>query len=137
MNIPVERKKEEAIKRMKVLGILPETIKEFEKDNLVSLSESPLGGYYWAEKDTQDYIKDIEKRLDMLVYTGIRSYTQFGVLEAFLYVSDYESEWEEERELLKQNETTAYVRNCDDDICSDIGSIGFKLGPAAGLIRTW
>lgn len=137
MKIPIEKKKEEAIKRMKSIGIFPETIKQFKKNNLVSLSESPLGAYYWADEDTKKYIKEIETRLNILVYTGIRSYTNFGVLDAFFYVSDYESEWEDDRRALKEQETTAYVRNCDDDICSDIGSIGFKLGPAAGLLRTW
>ncbi len=49
MKISREEKKTEAIKRMKAWGIFDQTIKQFEKNNLVSISEPPFGAFYWVE----------------------------------------------------------------------------------------
>ena len=137
MNIPIEKKKQEAIERMKIIGIYPDTIKQFEKDNLVSISESPIGAYYWADEKSKQYIKKLEEVNNLLVYTGIRSFTDIGILDSFLYISDYEEEWENDREMLKEKQTIAFVRNHEWDDCSEFGSIGFKLTPALGLLRIW
>jgi len=51
-----EEMKDEAIKRMKKLGIYAETIKQFEKENLISISEPPMGAFYWVEGDDLNYI---------------------------------------------------------------------------------
>ena len=45
MNISKEEKKAEAIVRMKILGIFPETIQQFETDDKVSISEPPFGAF--------------------------------------------------------------------------------------------
>lgn len=52
MNISMEQKKAEAVSRMKMFGIFPETIRQFEKDGKVSISEPPMGAFYWAEDGT-------------------------------------------------------------------------------------
>lgn len=43
MNVNIEEKKMEAIERMKTLGIFPQTIKQFEQDGYISISEPPVG----------------------------------------------------------------------------------------------
>ena len=48
MNISIEEKKREALCRMRLLGIFPETIRQFEEDGYVSVSEPPLGAFYWC-----------------------------------------------------------------------------------------
>jgi len=136
MVIPMEEKKAEAISRMKLLGIYSGTIEQFEQDNKVSISERPLGAYYWTDEKTKAVIDHLAKQ-GLLVYTGIRSYTEIGTMDALLYVSDDRDAWESERNDLKQDESISYVFNRDADDCSEFGYIGFKMAIAGGLIRVW
>ena len=134
MNIPMETKKQEAIKRMKTLGIFTQTIKQFQ-GGLVSYSEGPLGANYWIDEEQQEVVKAFEKEHDALVYFAIRSYTEFGKLDAFLYVSDNEEDWEVDNADLKSGYAFAYVHNYDEPSFSDFGSIGIQ-GRFGGLVRT-
>ena len=67
----------------------------------------------------------------------VRSYTEFGTMDSYLYVSKHKDEWEADRELIKEGQTIAYVINRNDEFCSEIGSIGIRLTPARGLVRIW
>lgn len=51
MNIPLKEKKTEAVRRMEMLDIFPETIRQFENENLISVSEPPFGAFYWADDE--------------------------------------------------------------------------------------
>lgn len=84
-----------------------------------------------------EYLRKFEEEHNALVYAVIRDYFNICTMDAYLYVSDYEEEWEDDREELKNGEVLAYVRNLNDDECSEFGSIGVKRSPAAGLVRTW
>lgn len=138
MSVSIEEKKAEAIDRMKKIGIFGPTIKQFRESGLVSISEPPFGAFYWAEGEDLKRIKEFEEQHNALVYVVIRSYTEFGQLDAFLYVSDYkDEEWEMDREDLKENQQCAWVYNHDAPWCSEFGSIGFEKTAAAGLRRTW
>lgn len=58
-------------------------------------------------------------------YAVTHEYTDFGECYDFLYISDYEEEWDEM--LYKQGRTFyayAYVWNKTDDCCSEFGTIG-------------
>lgn len=137
MNISAERKKAEAIARMKKIGIFPETIKQFEQEDLVSQSLPPVGACFWIEGEQLERVKEFERQHNALVYFVIHSYTSIGEMESYLYVSDYEEEWETDRADLENGSTLAYVHNLDAPECSEFGSIGFAVTPAAGLRRTW
>ena len=132
-------KKVEAVARMQMLGIFPDTIRQFEKEDLVSISEPPFGAYFWAEGEELERIKEFEKKNNALVYTAIHSYyRELGKMTSYLFVSDYkDEEWEMDREDLKQGQSLVYVYNHDEPIFSEFGSISIKLGAAAGLLRTW
>ena len=91
MKITREEKKAEAIKRMKMLEIFPETVRQFEKQNLVSISEPPLGAFYWCDEEQRKIINQIEEEYNLLVYMGIMSYTEFGQMLSLLYVSDHKT----------------------------------------------
>lgn len=137
MNISIERKKAEAIARMKKIGIFSETIKQFEKEDLVSQSLSPAGACFWIEGEQLERVRAFEKEYNALVYFVIHSYTTIGEMESYFYVSDYEEEWETDRQDLDSSSALVCVYNRDMPECSEFGSIGFVLTPAAGLRRTW
>lgn len=135
MNISFEEKKAEAISRMKMLGIFPETIKQFERDGKISRSDPPVGAYYWVEGEELEAIRKFEQEHNYLVYTVIRSYTSIGMMDSYLFVGDDREEWELDRSDFKEGCAFTYTVNYDAPDCSEFGSIGFKLGIAAGLVR--
>lgn len=134
--VPVSEKKAEAIKRMKYLGIFPETIKQFD-DGYISMSEPPVGAYYWVEGEDLQRIREFEKSHNALVYSVIRSYTEYGIMDNYLYVSDYKEDWPFDYEDINDNRIIAYVYSHEAPEFSESGLIGFKRTPAAGLARTW
>ena len=88
MKISLSRKKAEAVRRMELLGIYPETIRQFEKHNLVSVSEPPLGAFFWANDGDLKRVKDFEEKYDALVYMVVRAYyKELGKLDAYLFVA--------------------------------------------------
>lgn len=134
MNISTELKKQEAISRLETLKIFPQTIKDFE-NGLVSISEPPFGAFYWVDEEEKTEIKKFEEEYDALVYMIIKSYTSFGTVNSYLYVSDYEEEWEDDRQDLAEGIPLVYVRNIDAPDCSEFGSIQIRRTVAAGLER--
>lgn len=135
MNISIEEKKAEAISRMKMLGIYPETIKQFEA-GYVSRSDPPFGAYYWVEGEELEELRKFEQENDCLVYTVIRAYTTIGLMDSYLFVSDNRDDWEPDRCDLKDGYAFSYTVNRDAPNCSEFGTIGIKLSVAAGLTRT-
>jgi len=130
-------KKKEAIKRMKEWGIFPQTIKQFENEGYISESAPPFGACYWIEGEQLNRVREFEKENNALVYHVIHSYTNIGEMEAYLYVSNHEEEWEYDHEDIKEGQQLCYVYNHDMPDCSEFGTIGIKLTPAAGLVRVW
>lgn len=137
MSVTREAKKAEAIARMKLWGIFPGIRKQFEKEDLVSESAPPLGACYWLEGEQLARVREFEEKNNALVYHVIHSFTSLGEMESYLYVSDYPEEWERDRADIKDGQQLAYVYNRDMPDCSEFGSIGVALTPAAGLRRTW
>lgn len=135
MKVSMEIKKQEAIKRMKALSIYSETINQFEKDGLVSYSEPPIGTNYWLTDKQKEIVSEFEEEYNALVYFAVRAYTEFGVLDAFLYVSDHEDEWILDRNDIKDGYAYAYVYNHDVPEYSEIGLIGVSY-VFGGLVRT-
>lgn len=134
MNVSRIEKKQEAIKRMEVLDIYEPTIRKFEEEGLVSYSEPPLGTNYCLTEEQRQIVRDFEEEYNALVYFVTKSYTEFGTLDSFLYVSDYEDEWVLDNNDLKNGYAYAYVYNYDVPEYSEIGMIGVqpRLG---GLVR--
>ena len=136
MNVSMETKKTEAIKRMKALDLYTPYIREFEKKNKIFLSEMTGGVYEFDDDEVLNAkVKEFEAENNALVYHIIRTMTGFGELYSFLFVSDYEEEWEMENDDLKDGYTLAYVWNKTDEWCSEFGSIGVQ-GRFGGIVRT-
>ena len=134
MNVSRIEKKMEAIKRMEVLDIYSETIRQFEKDGLISYSEPPLGTNYWLTEEQRKIVREFEEEHNALVYFAIRSYTEFGTLDSFLFVSKYEDEWVLDNNDIRNGYAYAYVYNYDIPEYSEIGLIGMQPR-FGGLVR--
>lgn len=139
MRISNEEKKAEAISRMKRLGIFPETIRQFEQDGKVSISEPPAGAFFWAEGKDLERIRQFEEEHNALVYVVARSYTTIGKMDAYLFVGDYLEEWDMDRRAIENpgDGVFAYVYNHDYPDCSELGNVGIAGTVAAGLKRIW
>ena len=136
MKVSREIKKAEALKRMKMLDLYSPYIKAFEKKDEIFLSEMTGGVYELSnEKELKAKIKEFEEEHNALVYHVIRTMTNIGELYSFLYISDYEEEWDMDNASLEEGYTLAYVWNKDDEWCSEFGEIGVR-GKFGGIVRT-
>ena len=135
MNMPArEVMVEEAVKRMKVLKMLKQPIKEC-LEGLLNLSEW-IGILYWLDDEQQKIVEDFEKENEAVVYHVIHSMTSIGEMYALLYVSKHEEEWENDMEDLKNGEALAYVFNKSMPDCSEFGYIGV-VPMNGGVKRIW
>lgn len=134
MKTTIEEKRKEAVERMKALHLYPNIIEEFESDGILNLSEG--GGFlYWLSDQQKEYVDDLESEYNLLVYHVIHSFTAFGELLTFLYVSDEKNEWTYDREDLEEGYACAYVKNLSEEAFSEFGSVGIRER-FGGLIRT-
>ena len=135
MNVSKEIKKSEAITRMKRLGLHSPCIKAFEKHDEVWLTE-PFGGLYEFSSNTElaAQIKAFEQEYNGIVYHVIHTPTEFGDLYNFLYVSNYEEEWEMDREDIAAGYVFVYVLNTSIPEFSEFGTITVQER-FGGLVR--
>lgn len=136
MTVSKETKKAEAIKRMKMLDLYNPYILSFDKKDEIFMSEM-TGGVYEFNENTEliDKVREFEEENNALVYHIIHTFTGFGELYSFLYVSDYQEEWEMDNEDISEGYALAYVWNKDVPEFSEFGSIGVR-GKFGGIIRT-
>ena len=125
--VDIKEKKAEAIRRMKLIKILPNVIEEFEKDNVVNYSEFE-GVLYWLSNkpEWEEFVKAFEEKHNALVYHAELSYMEFGTCLSLFFVGNYKEEWERDYNDLKDGYAFVYVWNMDDNFCSEFGTIGFK-----------
>lgn len=134
MKVPQERKKTEALERMKLLGIFPEAINQFKKSGQVMNSEPPYGALYWIDDGLAESVREFEEKYSALVYLVVHSYAEFGEMYSLLYVSDYEEEWELDRQDIADGFAMTYTINLDNPDFSEFGSIWFDKR-SGGLVR--
>ena len=135
MNVSIENKKKEAIQRMNILGLFKPCIKAFENRFEVQLSEMTGGLYeFYSDEELNAKVKEFEEEYDALVYHVIYTFTQFGELYSFLYVSDHKEEWEMDNEDIADGYIMAYVWNKDAEWCSEFGTISVRER-FGGLVR--
>ena len=134
MKVSRIEKKMEAIKRMEVLDIYGPTINQFENEGVLSYSEPPLGTNYWLDDEQRKIVREFEEEHHALVYFALRSYTKIGIMDSFLFVSDYPEEWVLDNNDIKNGYAYAYVYNYDVPEYSEIGMIGIEPR-FGGLVR--
>ena len=135
MNVSREQKKEEALKRMKKIRYWAQAKEAFRRSNRVFVNEPPFGAVYDLEPELAEMVKNFEEEHNALVYMVVRAFTDFGKMDSLLFVSDYPEEWEMDDEDLSDGIAMTYTVNYDMPDCSEFGSIGFRLGAGAGLVR--
>jgi hypothetical protein len=120
-------KKAEAIKRMKLMKLMPEIIEQFEQDNVVHYSET-MGILYWLPNKPKwvEKVKEFEEKYKCLVYHAEYSRTEIGDLLTLFYVSDHKDEWERDRQDLVDQNPLVYVWNMECPFSSEFGCITFK-----------
>ena len=139
MKVSREIKKVEAINRMKELGLFDPCIKAFKSRDEVQLSE-PTGCLYEfsSDKELTAKVQEFEKENNALVYHVIHTPAMIDGeamdMYSFLYVSDYQEEWEVDNADIKEGYVLAYVWNKTIDYFSEFGSIAVK-GMFGGLVR--
>ena len=132
-----DEKDKEAIKRMRLLDIMDETIEQYADFGYVTRSDPPFGALFWVSDQELADIRLWEAEHNARVYHVVRAHTSLGILDSYLYVSNNKYEWNIDRQLLEAGEPLVYVVNRSDPYCSEFGTIGIKTTPAKGLIRTW
>lgn len=139
-----EEMKKEAIARMELMKIRSETIKEFEKEDVImadfDMQTFSVNKAFETTQNIQkmmfrilDRIKRFENEFGVLVFHVVVSGSLFAT---FLYVSDREEEWKKDREnITDDNYAVAYVYNIRDPYLSELGGIQFKCEDGI-IVRT-
>lgn len=136
MNIDLKVKKEEAVARLRKLGVYKPTIEQFRRSGKVNISEPPMGAFYFVGDAEQEKINWIQQQYNCLVYMVVRAYhRELGQMDAYLIVSDYKEEWEMDRANLEDGYVFAYVDTKDYPDCSELGDIVVERTIAGGLRR--
>lgn len=131
-----EEMKVEAVKRLRKMHIINDAIKQFIDDDVVMVSEPPIGGLYWIDDEQKAKKAEIESQYGGLVYLVIRAYTTFGLMDSYFFVSKYKSEWEWDKEDIEQGIVMTYTYNHDMPDCSEFGSIAFR-SVGGGALRVF
>jgi hypothetical protein len=132
-----EELKKECENRLEILGkngLNADFINDFVKyDKVTHLEFGRIFGMYTMyehdvkeDKELLEKIEEFEKTYNTRVFLVTSTDTTIGNLYDFLYVSSHKSEWKDDREILENNETYAYVWNRDYELDSEIGLIGFE-----------
>ena len=134
MKVTREKKKEEAMARLEMLGIKSHEQRIFKNGDR-PLFCFPIGIGCLCGDDDMLIVEGFEKEHDALVYAFIDDNSGEYCL---LFVSDEEEEWEEiDRKDLRNGMAIAYVYNKEDPGCSEMGSVGLALNESGNLYRSW
>ena len=85
-------------------------------------------------RDLPSELKGFENANSAVAYLTTLTQTDFGTIFDIFYVSDYEEEWEDDRNNLERGCACNYALNLEDDICSEFGWETFAINEG-NLIR--
>ncbi len=129
--------KEEAIKRMKKLGLMDDVISLFSNEDRLYYSERqnkqfPATLFYLDNKpEYKEMVRKFEEKTGYVVYHCILTNTRFGRILDMLFVSIYKEDWKYELEESRKGYISiSMANNLDDEACSDMGSI--EVRPVMG-----
>lgn len=145
------QQKTEALERMRMLNILGKVRNDFRLSGRVYYSERQNkffdGILYWLDNEPR-YIgikKAFEKQTGALVYHAQVTHLVDGDMLSLLYVSPNQSEWNLDREDIKNGQAVAHcimLEGSTDEVCeedeyfAESGYIGIK-SVNGGITRLW
>lgn len=94
------------------------------------LGPGPVGALFKLSPEEKELVKKIEADHMIKVYHVIKN----QCLYSFLYVSQYEEEWDNDKTDLKNGYPLIYCYNTNDEFCSEFGSISITNG-FGGIVR--
>ncbi len=123
-----QQQKEVAIKLMETMDLYKPYIKAFKEHDTITMYEQYCGFYIDEKEEIYSNIIKFEEEHNCLVYAVTHELTDFGECYDYLIVPQNKEEWE--TLLFYSNKTEhvifAYVRNVDDEWCSEFGDITVK-----------
>lgn len=135
MKATKEQMKQEALARMKLLGLQYNVVRDFEAKEKIYYSLGALGLLYLAFGGVVEVVQKFENQTGYLVYHVIDNDTSIGHMLTLLYVSTNMEEWAADRHDIQEGCPLAYVENMTYPDCSEFGSVGVR--PAnGGVVRT-
>ena len=128
----IAKQKEESLRRMKILKLFVNAVKEFKNERKLNYSERAV--LFWLEDDVMQKVREWEEKTGNMVYHAIKNTMEWGVCYSLLYVSPEEELWERDREDLMEGYPLVYSMNMES-WGSEYGTIGVRpcLG---GVLRT-
>lgn len=128
MKITREIKKQKAIELMQQLDIYKPYIKGYKEYDTICYFENFGGFWAYQEPELDKKIKEFEEQHNCLVYAITHEYLEVGECYDFLYIPDYEEDWEYLLENYTDNKyiASAYVWNKTYEWNSEFGSIGIQ-----------
>lgn len=127
-----EKQINEALERMSMLNLSKQCINAFKKGKV--WESEGYGALYEINEKEQKIVDEFETKNNAVVYHLIHNVFEFGECYTMLYVSKYKSEWQDDRNDIKDGYALVYVKNIDDDFCSEFGSVAIK-SQFGGLVR--
>lgn len=125
--------KEEAINRMEILRMSKQCIEAFKKGEI--WESEGIGALYECNENEKAIIEEFRRNNpECCVYHMIHNIFEFGECYTILFVSCYDNEWERDREEMKKGYMFTYVKNIDDEWCSEFGTVVIKPN-IGGLVR--
>lgn len=116
-----EFQKLEAVKRMEKLNFSNDIIEKMKKNDIC---KSLMGFCFRLNEEEIEMVRDWEEKTGNFVYHLTYDEYDFGNCYTFLYVSEYQEEWESDRFEMNSNRICAYVKNLT---VSEFSEIGFVL----------
>lgn len=131
-----EEMKAEAIKRLKLLNLGPEIVREFEETGEIYSCIGYDGHPVPADPILKEQLKKLETENGFMVFLNIRSEMLYCSMDSLLIVSKYREDWEPELTDIEDGYAMTYTVNQTHPECSEMGSIGFRHTKSGGIIRT-
>ena len=105
-----EIRKSETKKRLELLNVHPNVIKEFMQDGKLNKSDGKLGILYWLEEEEETMVKQFQETYGVLVYHVLKTYTvDMGIIYDLLYISEDVECWDIEKDDLKNGYVLSYT----------------------------
>jgi len=106
----IEMKKLEANKRLRLLNVHQNVVKEFMNEDKLNKSDGKLAILYWLDEDEETMVKEFQENHGVLVYHVIKTYTiDMGIIYDLLYISEDIECWDIEKDDLKHGYALSYT----------------------------